>query len=80
MGFGDWRCVLLIYLVHTLTLPAIGLSLVRWRHGWPGEIAVALCFTVLLSALSGEVVYRTVERPMMKWFNGRRRTAIPANG
>ncbi len=69
-----------IYLVHTLTLPAIGMLLVRWRHGWPGEIGIALAFTVLLSALAGEVVYLTVERPIMKWFNGRRRTAIPANG
>ncbi len=68
-----------IYLVHTLTLPAIGMLLVRWRHGWPGEIAVALAVTVLLSALCGELVYRAVERPILLWFNGRRQTAIPVN-
>jgi exopolysaccharide production protein ExoZ len=69
-----------IYLIHTFTLPAIGLWLARWPHHWPGEIATAMLAAVALSALSGEVVYRLVERPVMGWFKGRRRTAVPVNG
>ena len=69
-----------IYLVHTLTLPLVGLLLVRLPHGWRGEFVVALVMAMVLSAMSGEVVYRLVERPLMRWFTGRRRTAVPVNG
>lgn len=68
-----------IYLVHTLTLPFLGVLLLRWPHGWRREIALAFCVAMVMSALSGEVVYRLVERPIMAWFRGRRRTAIPVN-
>ncbi len=68
-----------IYLIHTFVLPAVGLWLTRWPRGWPGEIAVALGMALLLSALSGELVYRLLELPMMRWFKGRRRTAVPVN-
>ena len=68
-----------IYLVHTFTLPAVGLCLAMWPHRWPGEIPIALLVTVVLSALSGELLYRAVERPIMGWFKGRRRTAVPVN-
>ncbi len=68
-----------IYLVHTLTLPAVGVLLLRWPHGWRGEVDAALFVAVVLSAMSGEVVYRLVELPMMRWFTGRRRTAVPVN-
>lgn len=68
-----------IYLIHTLTLPLVGVLLLRWPHGWQGEIPLAFCVAVVLSALSGEVVYRVVERPVMGWFKGRRRSAVPVN-
>ncbi len=69
-----------IYLVHTFTLPAIGLWLARWPHRWPGEIALAICVSMVLSALSGMLLYRLVERPMTAWFKGRRGTAVPVVG
>lgn len=72
-----------IYLIHTFTLPALGVWILRWpalwgAH-WPAEILLAVFVLVVLSALSGEAVYRAIERPLMQWFKGRRRTAIPAN-
>lgn len=68
-----------IYLVHTFVLPALGLWMAEWPHHWPFEISVSLGAAVTLSALSGELVYRVVELPMLRWFKGRRRTAVPAN-
>ena len=68
-----------IYLVHTLTLPVVGELLLRWPHGWPGELAVALTITVLFSVICGEAMFRLIERPLMEWFKGRRRSAIPVN-
>ena len=68
-----------IYLIHTFTLPAVGYWIAEWPRPWTAEIPVALFAAVLVSALSGELVYRVVERPVMRWFKGRRRTAIPAN-
>ncbi|HLI77921.1 MAG TPA: acyltransferase family protein, partial [Acidobacteriaceae bacterium] len=68
-----------IYLLHTFTLPAIGLWLARWPHRWPGEVAVCLLVSVVLSALSGDLAYRLLELPTMRWFKGRRRTAVPVN-
>lgn len=68
-----------IYLTHTLTLPLVGVLLLRWPHGWHGEIALALTVAIALSALSGEIVFRVVERPIMRWFTGRRRSAVPVN-
>lgn len=67
-----------IYLIHTFTLPVAGILLVRFGHLWAGEIAVALGFTMLLSAAAGEATYRLVERPITAWFKGRRKTAVPA--
>ncbi len=68
-----------IYLIHTFVLPVVGLWLMRWSHGWPGEIAVAMLVVLTLSALAGELTYRVFELPMLRWFKGRRRTAVPVN-
>ena len=68
-----------IYLIHTFTLPAVGFWIAGWPRSWAAEVPVALFAAVLVSALTGEVVYRSVERPVMRWFKGRRRTAVPAN-
>lgn len=68
-----------IYLVHVFVLPLFGVMLLRMGTHWPGVVPVSLTLLVLLSTLAGEVVYRGIERPMMQWFKGRRRTAIPAN-
>ncbi len=72
-----------IYLIHTFTLPALAPLLLRWpnRWGWhwPTEILLAIVVLVAVSALAGDAVYRVAERPIMLWFKGRRRTALPAN-
>lgn len=68
-----------IYLIHTFTLPAIGIWLLHWPHHWQGELEVAMTIAIVLSALSGEIVYRLIELPIMRWFKGRRKTAVPAN-
>jgi exopolysaccharide production protein ExoZ len=68
-----------IYLIHTFTLPVVGFWVARWPGHWAGEIATAMTVALLLSVLSGEAVYRFLERPMVAWFKGRRQTAIPAN-
>lgn len=69
-----------IYLVHTFVLPVVGFGLVRWPHGWPWEISVGMLVSVVFSVLAGELMYRGLDLPAMRWFKGRRRTAVPANG
>lgn len=69
-----------IYLIHTFVLPVVGMWLMRWPHGWPAEIVAAMMTAVLLSAAAGELFYRAIELPVMRWFKGRRRTAVPAVG
>ena len=67
-----------IYLVHTFALPLVGVLINRMRYPVHGGAGMAMLASVLLSALAGEGVYRAVERPMVNWLKGRRRTAIPA--
>lgn len=72
-----------IYLVHTFTLPALAGWFLLWPKWWgahwPGEIVVAVVCLVVFSAAVGDGVYRLLERPMMLWFQGRRRSALPSN-
>ena len=67
-----------IYLVHTFALPAVGLLVNRLPVLRNGSVTVAMVLSLVLSTLAGEGVYRAVERPMVAWFKGRRRTATPA--
>lgn len=69
-----------IYLSHTFALPAIGLLLGHMRQGGAGEVPLALLGVVVCATVAGELVYRWVERPMTRWFKGRRRTAVPVVG
>jgi peptidoglycan/LPS O-acetylase OafA/YrhL len=69
-----------IYLTHGFVLPLCGAILLRLPHGLLGAKAALLVGMLVLSALVGDVVYRTVELPMTRWFQGRRRTAVPAVG
>ena len=73
-----------IYLVHTFVLPALGGFVLhwpaRWNDHWPMEVDLAVLVLVVISALAGEGLYRTVELPIMQWFKGRRRTAVPVIG
>ncbi len=66
-----------IYLVHGFALPAAGLILQSLGAG-SHAIWLGMILSVALSTLFGLLVYRWVELPIMHWFKGRRRTAIPA--
>ena len=68
-----------IYLVHGFVLPVFGVMLARLGDQWWGVLPVSVVVMVVLSAACGDGVYRLVERPITRWFKGRRRTAIPAN-
>lgn len=69
-----------IYLVHTFSLPVVGMLLSRVHHGWTGEVSLSMVAALVFSTAAGEVTYRLVERPMNGWFKGRRRAAVPAVG
>ncbi len=69
-----------IYLVHTFVLPAVGLLLVHLRHSWRYEVTMLIAISVVLSSLTGVLAYEGIERPINKWFRGRRRTAVPVTG
>ncbi len=69
-----------IYLVHTFVLPAIGLLLVHLRHSWRYEVTLLVAASVVLSSLAGVLAYEGIERPINRWFRGRRRTAVPVTG
>jgi exopolysaccharide production protein ExoZ len=68
-----------IYLIHVFVLPLGAIVLAHLGEHWRGVVPVSLVVLVLISTLAGEIVYRLVERPIMRWFKGRRQTAIPAN-
>ena len=72
-----------LYLIHTFTLPALGEWMLHWpnfwNRYWPSEIVAAVVCLTVFSAFAGDVTYRLLERPVMMWFKGRRRTALPAN-
>ena len=69
-----------IYLVHTFVLPAVGLLLVHLRHSWRYEVTTLIAVSVVLSSLAGVLAYEGIERPINRWFKGRRKTAVPATG
>jgi peptidoglycan/LPS O-acetylase OafA/YrhL len=68
-----------IYLVHGFVLPLAGFALVRLATRAHATERVELGCIVAFATLCGEAVYRGLERPMMQWFKGRRKTAVPAN-
>lgn len=68
-----------IYLVHGFVIPVFLLLFAHSHIGSPAAKLALLLVLLLLSALSGDLLYRLLERPMMHWFKGRRRTAVPAN-
>ena len=68
-----------IYLVHGFILPLVAIVLAHTSTAWPGVVPVTLALMLLLATLSGEVVYRLLERPITEYFKGQRRTAIPAS-
>ena len=67
-----------IYLVHGFALPVVGVMLANLNGNYWGTVPLSMCAMVVLSTLTGELVYRVVERPITNWFKGRRKTAVPA--
>jgi exopolysaccharide production protein ExoZ len=67
-----------IYLTHGFILPVIGMLLMRiplrGTTGWPLGIVLGVFSSVIL----GEIVYRLLELPLMRYFRGRRRGATSA--
>jgi exopolysaccharide production protein ExoZ len=68
-----------IYLTHDLALPALAVLFARAKIHGAGAILYCEIAMVLAATLTGELCYRVVELPIMRWFKGRRRTAVPAN-
>lgn len=68
-----------LYLVHGFVIPAAMEVLAHIGTHWKGVVPVSLLAMLVLATLAGEAVYRLIERPMVQWFKGRRKTAIPAN-
>ncbi len=68
-----------IYLVHAIILPHLGVLLAKWGRNDGTAVAVCIATLLVASAVCGVLVYRLVERPIMGWFKGKRKTAVPAN-
>jgi len=69
-----------IYLMHGLALPAIGVALAHVPPGLAVETGALLFGIVVCCTAAGWLTYRLVERPITRWFKGRRRTAVPVQG
>lgn len=68
-----------IYLVHGFVVPAVCILAVRFPGASLYVLPLALILSIVVATLCGDLVYRLIERPMMQWFKGRRRPAVPAN-
>jgi peptidoglycan/LPS O-acetylase OafA/YrhL len=68
-----------IYLTHGFVLPAVCMLFAHYGGYGPYTLPLALGASILVATAAGDLVYRLVERPVMQWFKGRRRSAIPAN-
>jgi exopolysaccharide production protein ExoZ len=64
-----------IYLTHGFALPLVGVLLARLALPHPASLALAILAGLLASAILGELTYRVVERPLIDYFQLRRRTA-----
>jgi len=76
LGLGDASYS--VYLTHGLTLPALGVLVAHLNPRSGAQAWALLLALVVCCALVGEATYRLVERPITRWFQGRRRTAVPA--
>ncbi|HTV07474.1 MAG TPA: acyltransferase [Candidatus Aquilonibacter sp.] len=68
-----------IYLVHGFVVPVVGILFARFGGRGPYILPLALMAAIIVATVAGDLVYRLIERPMIEWFRGRRRAAIPAN-
>lgn len=68
-----------IYLTHDLVLPAVSVLFVMAGVHGAGVVSYCVTLMTVASVIVGEVAYRFVELPIMRWFKGRRKTAVPAN-
>ena len=65
-----------IYLTHGFVLPVIGMLLLRIHLRGSISSVLAIVLGVAGSIILAEIVYRTVERPLMRYFRGRSRRAV----
>ncbi len=68
-----------IYLTHGFVLPVVCMFFAHYGGYGPYTLPLALIASIVVATAAGDLVYRLVERPVMQWFKGRRRSAIPAN-
>ena len=66
-----------IYLTHGFVLPALGLLLARTHHETLAAIPLAVALGLAICLVIGEGTYRCIERPVILWFKGKRRSALP---
>ena len=68
-----------IYLTHGFVLPVVCVLFARYGGRGPYILPLALIVSIIVATLAGDLAYRLIERPIMRWFKGRRRSAVPAN-
>lgn len=68
-----------IYLTHAFVLPIVVILFVRYGGHRPYILPLVLISSLIVATLTGDLAYRLIERPMLYWFKGRRRSAVPAN-
>jgi exopolysaccharide production protein ExoZ len=68
-----------IYLTHGFVVPVVCMLFARFGGWGPSILPLALLVSIIVAAVAGDLAFRLIERPMMQWFKGRRRSAIPAN-
>jgi peptidoglycan/LPS O-acetylase OafA/YrhL len=66
-----------IYLVQTFALPLVGILLERTHAPAFHSMSAAVAGGLMLSAVAGEAMYRGLELPLIRFFRGRRKAAMP---
>jgi exopolysaccharide production protein ExoZ len=69
-----------LYLTHGLVIPGFVVFITRIRLTAPLEIVGMVALGMLVCIIVGELFYRLLELPMIRFFRGRRRAAVPVVG
>jgi exopolysaccharide production protein ExoZ len=65
-----------IYLTHTFALPLVGIALARIQVAPRWSTSAAILAGLIVSAAAGELVYRGLELPMIRFFRNGRKAAV----
>jgi peptidoglycan/LPS O-acetylase OafA/YrhL len=68
-----------IYLIHGFVLPVVCMLFARYGGRGPYILPLALIASIVVATLAGDLAYRLIECPIMRWFKSRRHSAVPAN-